>query len=127
MGTTATRLSNPPAPLAGVPTCDYIIVKLLQGKLRIVRLYWPNIPIGVSPTLDGSNQCHQTFALQTESEIVHLDACGLVEKLATSVYSAVEVLTAFCKVAVASQDLTNCLTGILFKEGLEAIGRPSHT
>jgi amidase len=56
---------------------------------------------------------------QLEREIVFQDASSLVSNLASSKYSAVQVLTAFCKAAVASQDLTNSLTEIFFEEAFE--------
>lgn len=54
-----------------------------------------------------------------EFEIVHHDATALVEHLRNRVYSAVEVLTAFCKVAMVTHSLTNCLTEIFFEDGLK--------
>jgi amidase len=51
-----------------------------------------------------------------EREIVHNDATSLVSLLRERVYTATEVLTAFCKVATAAQDTTNCLTEIFFDD-----------
>jgi hypothetical protein len=121
MGTTATRLSNPPAPHASVPTCDYreIALRKVADREAILAKY-PNWRVSdPGPEVTNVTELLLSKLTPKESEIVHLDACGLVEKLATSEYSAVEVLTAFCKVAVASQDLTNCLTEIFFEEGFE--------
>ncbi|PVF96059.1 amidase [Serendipita vermifera] len=56
---------------------------------------------------------------ELEREIVFQDASSLMSNLASSKYSAVQVLTAFCKAAVASQDLTNSLTEIFFEEAFE--------
>lgn len=53
-----------------------------------------------------------------EYKIVHLDATALVEKIATRQLTAVQVLLAFAKTAVAAQDLTNCLSEIFIEEGL---------
>ena len=52
-----------------------------------------------------------------ERKIVTQDVCALSGKIANRTFTSVEVLTAFCKVAVASQDLTNSLTEIFFEEG----------
>lgn len=54
-----------------------------------------------------------------EKEIVLQDATSLVEALRDRRYTAVEVLKAFCHVATIAQDLTNCLTEIMFEEGLQ--------
>lgn len=51
-------------------------------------------------------------------EIVHLDATALAEALRDRKYTAVETIQAFCHVATIAQDLTNCLTEVLFDEGL---------
>lgn len=118
MGTTATRLSNPPA---SDPKCDYreIAARKTTDREAILSRYpdW-RVP---EPGADVTNVTQLMLSKLTakEHEIVHQDACGLVGKLASSEYTAVQVLTAFFKVAVASQDLTNCLTEIFFEEGLE--------
>jgi amidase len=119
------RIRNPsPIPLApvnSVPTCDYreIASRKTADREAILAKYpdW-RVP---DPGPDVSNVTELLLSNLTpkESEIVHLDACGLVSKLATGEYTAVQVLKAFCKVAVASQDLTNCLTEIFFEEGME--------
>ncbi|KAF8330791.1 amidase signature domain-containing protein [Cantharellus anzutake] len=54
-----------------------------------------------------------------ERAIVSLDATALLEHIRQSAYSSVEVITAYFKVAVAAQDLTNCLTEIFFDLALE--------
>ncbi|OCH89556.1 amidase [Obba rivulosa] len=54
-----------------------------------------------------------------EYEIVHLDATSLVHCLRNRRYTAVEVLKAFCHVATIAQGLTNCLTEIMFDDGLK--------
>jgi amidase len=52
-----------------------------------------------------------------ERKIVNQDVCALAAKIANRTFTSFEVLTAFCKAAVASQDLTNSLTEIFFEEG----------
>jgi amidase len=121
MGTTATRLSNPPTSLDSVPTCDYrdIAARKTADREAILAKYpdWRVPDPGLSVT--DVTELLLSKLTPKETDIVHLDACGLVDKLATGEYTGVEVLTAFCKVAVASQDLTNCLTEIFFEEGFE--------
>jgi amidase len=54
-----------------------------------------------------------------EHKIVAYDAVDLVERIKNREYTAVEVLTAFCKVATAAHETTNCLTEIFFEDGLK--------
>lgn len=54
-----------------------------------------------------------------EYEIVHQDATSLVERLRSRQYTAVEVIKAFCHVAAVAQEVTNCLTEIMFDEGVK--------
>ncbi|KAL6307698.1 amidase [Sparassis latifolia] len=54
-----------------------------------------------------------------EFEIVHQDATSLVQHLRNRRYTAVEVTRAFCHVATVAQELTNCLTEVMFTEALE--------
>ncbi|KAG8744637.1 hypothetical protein FRC10_009670 [Ceratobasidium sp. 414] len=53
-----------------------------------------------------------------ERSFLALDVTSLAERLATKECSAVEVTTAFCKAAYAAQELTNCLTEIMFDAAL---------
>ncbi|KIV82211.1 hypothetical protein PV11_04338 [Exophiala sideris] len=54
-----------------------------------------------------------------ELEITDLDATSLIERIASGSYTAVEVVTAYCKRAALAQQLTNCLTEIAFAEAIE--------
>ena len=47
------------------------------------------------------------------------DATALAEQIALGTYSAVEVVTAFCKRAAVAQQLCNCLTEIMFLDAIE--------
>jgi len=102
-------------------TCDYreIAARKTADREAILAAYpdW-RVPDPGSDVTDVT-QLLLSKLTALENEIVHEDACGLVAKLASRQYTAVQVLTAFCKVAVASQDLTNCLTEIFFEEGFE--------
>jgi amidase len=53
-----------------------------------------------------------------ERSFLALDVTSLAERLAVKECSAVEVTTAFCKAAYAAQELTNCLTEIMFDAAL---------
>ncbi|EFQ97015.1 acetamidase [Nannizzia gypsea CBS 118893] len=63
----------------------------------------------------------QTSGLLTaeELEIINSDAVVLLEKLRTRQLSSVTITTAFCKATVIAQKLTNCVTEVLFDEGLK--------
>jgi amidase len=52
----------------------------------------------------------------TERAIVHSDATSLVALIRKRKYMAIDVLTAFAKVAVATQDLTNCLSEVFLND-----------
>ncbi|EMD32640.1 hypothetical protein CERSUDRAFT_118670 [Gelatoporia subvermispora B] len=54
-----------------------------------------------------------------EIEIVHQDATSLVHSMRDRRYTALEVIKAFCHVATIAQGLTNCLTEIMFEDGLK--------
>ena len=54
-----------------------------------------------------------------EREIVTQDATSLVESMRARRYTAVEVTKAFCRVAVAAQQVTNCLTEVFFEEAFK--------
>lgn len=53
---------------------------------------------------------------ETERIIVHCDATAIVDLIRKRVYTAQDVLRAFVKVAVAAQDVTNCLSEVLLDE-----------
>ncbi|QRV80445.1 amidase [Ceratobasidium sp. AG-Ba] len=53
-----------------------------------------------------------------ERSFLTQDVTSLAERLAARECSAVEVTTAFCKAAYAAQELTNCLTEIMFDAAL---------
>jgi amidase len=56
---------------------------------------------------------------EKELEITDIDATTLIERIANGTYSAVDVVTAYCKRAAIAQQLTNCLTEIAFAEAIE--------
>ncbi|KAK2810984.1 hypothetical protein FQN50_002577 [Emmonsiellopsis sp. PD_5] len=63
----------------------------------------------------------QTSGLLTpeEVEIVNSDAETLLKKIKERTLTSVQATTAFCKAAAIAQKLTNCVTEVLFNEGLE--------
>ncbi|OJD12229.1 hypothetical protein AJ78_07134 [Emergomyces pasteurianus Ep9510] len=54
-----------------------------------------------------------------ELDIVDTDAETLLQKIKDRKLTSVEVAKAFCKASVIAQKLTNCVTEVLFNEGLE--------
>ncbi|CAG7853805.1 Acetamidase [Serendipita indica DSM 11827] len=118
MGTAATRL----APLPQAPVvCDYreIAARKQADRENSLAKYseWRVKDPGSSVT-DVSDLLLSKLSA-VERQIVSKDATDLVADIAARKYTAVQVLTAFCKAAVASQDLTNSLTEIFFEEGFE--------
>ncbi|CAE6477781.1 unnamed protein product [Rhizoctonia solani] len=59
-----------------------------------------------------------TRLTQRERSFLALDVTSLAGRLATGDCTSVEVTTAFCKAAYAAQELTNCLTEIMFTQAL---------
>ncbi|KAG6337079.1 hypothetical protein ID866_2032 [Astraeus odoratus] len=53
-----------------------------------------------------------------EKAILRCDATAIADVVRKRLYTAVDILKAFIKVAVAAQDATNCLTEICFEEAL---------
>ncbi|KAG9230383.1 acetamidase-like protein [Amylocarpus encephaloides] len=54
-----------------------------------------------------------------ESEIINSDAEDILSKIHSRAWTSVEVTKAFCKASIVAQQLTNCLTEILFPEALK--------
>ena len=116
MGTAATRLTDTPT---SDEKCDYRHVACRKTADREAQLAkYPDWRVSdPGPSVTNVKELLISKLTNVEHDIVHQDACGLLPKLASREYSAVQVLTAFCKAAVASQDLTNSLTEIFFEEG----------
>src|SRR6266536_1784677 len=59
---------------------------------------------------------------ETELKITggEYDATALAAAIAKGTYSAVEVVTAYCKRAAVAQQLCNCLTEVMFADVIEA-------
>ncbi|CAE6340852.1 unnamed protein product [Rhizoctonia solani] len=53
-----------------------------------------------------------------ERSFLASDVTDLAQRLATRECTALEVTTAFCKAAYAAQELTNCLTEVMFEQAL---------
>ncbi|CAE6470649.1 unnamed protein product [Rhizoctonia solani] len=53
-----------------------------------------------------------------ERSFLASDVTDLAQRLATKVCTAVEVTTAFCKATYAAQELTNCVTEVMFTQAL---------
>ena len=54
-----------------------------------------------------------------ELQIIQSDAEGILKKVASRTWTSLEVAKAFCKAAAYAQELTNCVTEILFAEARE--------
>ncbi|OAQ96063.1 hypothetical protein LLEC1_03506 [Akanthomyces lecanii] len=61
----------------------------------------------------------ESFLSQHEVEIVTLDSCALVEKLANRALSSLEVSKAYCKTAAIAHQINNCLHEIFFDQALQ--------
>ncbi|CEL54287.1 fatty-acid amide hydrolase [Rhizoctonia solani AG-1 IB] len=59
-----------------------------------------------------------TRLTRRERSFLALDVTSLAGRLAVGECTSVEVTTAFCKAAYAAQELTNCLTEIMFTQAL---------
>jgi amidase len=77
----------------------------------------------LGPDLPPPSQKNVTYLVHTrlserEKSFLALDVTSLADRLAARECSAVEVTVAFCKAAYAAQELTNCLTEIMFNQAL---------
>ena len=73
------------------------------------------------PTASASNTAvyHRSGLLTSRQfEITSLPAHQLADRIADREYTSVEVITAYTRAAVIAQDTTNCLTEIMFEQGL---------
>ncbi|KAI0783311.1 amidase [Abortiporus biennis] len=99
------------------------ISKAKQATRHALLAEWPEWHLKADSIPDSSvkdvSKVPVSQLTQRENEIVHQDATSLVEKLRDRQYTAVEVFKAFAHVATIAQELTNCLTEVFFKEGLE--------
>lgn len=118
MGSAATRLSSISSS-SGSNDWRKISVKKKDDREKILATYpeWRVQDPGAHVT-DVSGLVLSKLSA-SEREIVFSDASSLCARIASIEYTSVQVLTAFCKVAVASQDLTNSLTEIFFEEGFK--------
>lgn len=102
---------------ADVSTSSAAVEKRVQREATLARYSEWRPSIAKDLPRDVSNIIISRLT-PDEYRIVHLDATALVEQIATRQITAVQVLLAFAKTAVAAQDLTNCLTEIFIDEGL---------
>lgn len=92
--------------------------KKAEREERLARRPEWRLRTSVPPGLTDVSALPTSQLMPREYEIVHLDATALADAIRARRYTAVEVLEAFCHVATIAQDLTNCLTEVLFEEGL---------
>jgi amidase len=83
-----------------------------EAKLATYREWRISVPDGA---VDLS-QYPLSKLTETERAIVKSDATRIVELIRKRVHTSQNVLTAFVKVAVAAQDITNCLSEVCFEE-----------
>ncbi|KAH7325398.1 amidase [Rhizoctonia solani] len=74
----------------------------------------------LTPPTSQTNVLNLVHARLTERERSFLssDVTDLAHRLATRECTALEVTTAFCKSAFAAQELTNCISEVMFAHGL---------
>ncbi|EIW63987.1 general amidase GmdA [Trametes versicolor FP-101664 SS1] len=101
-----------------IPLQEVSRAKKAEREERLARRPEWRLRAQVPPSLTDVSALPTSQLTPRENEIVHLDATALAEAIRARRYTAVEVLEAFCHVATIAQDLTNCLTEVLFEEGL---------
>ncbi|KEP47879.1 glutamyl-tRNA(Gln) amidotransferase subunit A [Rhizoctonia solani 123E] len=74
----------------------------------------------LAPPASQKNILGLVHARLTERERSFLtsDVTDLAQRLATRECTALEVTTAFCKAAYAAQELTNCISEVIFSQGI---------
>ncbi|KAJ1300062.1 hypothetical protein OPQ81_011182 [Rhizoctonia solani] len=74
----------------------------------------------LAPPISQKKVLNLVHARLTERERSFLssDVTDLVKRLAARECTALEVTTAFCKAAYAAQELTNCISEVMFDQGL---------
>lgn len=116
------HLVNHDLPSMPAQTCDWKAVSARKTRDRQALLdRWPEWRLKEEvPDSTADVSYLPTMQLsEREYEIVHQDATSLVERIRDRRYTSTEVLRAFCHVALIAQGLTNCLTEIMFEEGLQ--------
>lgn len=93
--------------------------KIADRQSRLDRMAKWHPKEGISDSVLDVSNIPGSHLTPRESEIIHTDATGLAEAIRQRRYTAVEVLEAFCHAATIAQTLTNCLTEVLFEEGLK--------
>ena len=101
-----------------VPWQDISKAKKADREARLAQRPELRLGFAVPGEQNDVSQLPTSQLTLRQLEIVHLDATALAEALRNRRYTAVETLQAFCHVATIAQDLTNCLTEVLFDEGL---------
>lgn len=118
--TSTLNISGEPDPIMApdIPLQEVSRAKKAEREERLARRPEWRLRTKVPPGLTDVSALPTSQLPPREYEIVHLDATALADAIRARRYTAVEVLEAFCHVATIAQDLTNCLTEVLFEEGL---------
>ncbi len=86
----------------------------LTGYYRVPKVDDANLPKNLTEYALQSG-----FYTAEELQIIQSDAEEILKKVATRTWTSLEVAKAFCKAAAYAQELTNCVTEVLFAEAIE--------
>ncbi|KAK4686086.1 amidase, partial [Tremellales sp. Uapishka_1] len=100
------------------PIWSDIAAQKVAARDALIPAEWKIAPTDALNVLDVPASCGILSA--QEIKITELSAEVLVQKMIDSELKSYDVVLAFCKRAAIAQQLTNCLTEILFEEALVA-------
>ncbi|KAI1939307.1 Sterol 3-beta-glucosyltransferase [Ophidiomyces ophidiicola] len=106
--------SNPPKYLAAAAQAQKRRNDALNAFMPLPAIDQTTLGNDVRPFLTKT-----TLLTKEELKIIKSDAPTLVNRMRKRELSSVEVTTAFCKATVIAQNLTNCVTEVLFEEALQ--------
>lgn len=99
--------------------------KKAEQRARIPEAWL--VPESLKTDLTDLRPLAQASGILTDHDLditgEHYDATALLDKMAAGVLTAVEVVTAFCKRAAVAQQVSNCLTEIMFADAITAAER----
>jgi amidase len=100
-----------------VDTWQKVAADKVAAREALIPAEWRiTVPKGLNVT-DVPRTCGLLSA--SELEITETPAVDLLAKLASGELTSVQVTTAFCKRSAIAQQLTNCLTEIMYEDGLK--------
>jgi hypothetical protein len=118
---TFTPPDSPREPSPSLPDSPKNVAKAKRADRESLLQRFQQWRIYPPPPNSQLNVVHLSLSALTECEksIVALDATAIVQRIASREFSSFQVTVAFCKTAIAAQDLTNCLTEIFFQDALK--------